>query len=138
MPELPDVVVYIEHLEARIVGQPLTRIRLASPFLVRSVDPPLRAAERKRVVGIRRLGKRIVWELEGDLFLVFHLMIAGRYHWKKRGAKPRAKTDLAAFHFEHGVLMLTEASPKKRASLHVVQGRGGLAEHQRGGLEVLE
>lgn len=138
MPELPDVVVYIEALDRFIGGRTIDSIQLRSPFLVRSVEPDLFEAESKRVLGFRRLGKRIVWELEDDLFLVFHLMIAGRFHWKKSGAKMRAKIDQAAFHFDSGALMLTEASKKKRASLHIVRGAAGLAEHHRGGLEPLE
>ena len=105
---------------------------------MRSVEPSLDSAVGRQVVGLRRLGKRIVWELEGDLFLVFHLMIAGRYHWKKPGVRPARKVDLAAFHFSSGTLMVTEASSKKRASLHVVSGEEGLIEHNPGGLEVLE
>jgi formamidopyrimidine-DNA glycosylase len=138
MPELPDVVVYIERLEPRIVGQPLQRVRLTSPFLVRSVDPPLRAAEGKRVVRLRRLGKRIVLELEGELFLVFHLMIAGRFHWRPRGAAVARRVGLAAFDFPTGTLLLTEAGTQKRASLYVVHGAPNLAAHDPGGLEVLD
>ena len=138
MPELPDILLYLDALERFVVGRRIERVELRSPFLVRTFEPVLNSAAGRKVLGLHRLGKRIVWELEGELFLVFHLMIAGRFHWKKPGAKPRAKADLAAFHFEHGTLMLTEASPKKRASLHVLQGAAGLAEHMRGGLEVLE
>ena len=138
MPELPDVVLYIEHLTARVVGQPLERVRLATPFLVRSVDPPLGEAEGRRVVGLRRLGKRIVFELEGELFLVFHLMIAGRFRWRPPGARVPGKVGLAAFEFPSGTLVLTEASSKKRASLHVVRGAAALAAHDAGGLEVLD
>jgi formamidopyrimidine-DNA glycosylase len=145
MPELPDIAVYIESLESRIVGQPLEGIRIASPFLLRSVDPPITDAENKRVLGLSRLGKQIVWELEGELFLVFHLMIAGRFRWltsqlveKKRGAKVGGKVALAAFDFPNGTLLLTEASTKKRASLHLVRGRSSLAQFNRGGLEVME
>lgn len=137
MPELPDILLYLSALGRFIVGHRIERVELRSPFLVRTIEPDLKSIEGRKVLGLRRLGKRIVWELDGDLFLVFHLMIAGRYHWRKPGARPRAKTDLAAFHFKHGVLMLTEASPKKRASLHVIEGVTGLAEHDRGGLEVL-
>ena len=138
MPELPDVAAYIVALEPRIMGQPLESVRLASPFLLRSVDPPLQEAEGRRVVGLRRFGKRIVFDLEGDLHLVLHLMIAGRLHWFA-GAVPFAKkTSLAAFDFPHGTLTLTESGSKKRASLHVVRGESALAEHARGGLEVLE
>ena len=138
MPELPDVVLYIEHLTARVVGQPLERVRLGTPFLVRSVDPPLGEAEGRRVVGLRRLGKRIVFELEGELFLVFHLMIAGRFQWRPPRARVPGKVGLAAFEFPPGTLVLTEASSKKRASLHVVRGAAGLAAHDAGGLEVLD
>lgn len=138
MPELPDILLYLSALERFIVARRIERVEVRSPFLVRTIEPDLTSIEGRKVLGLRRLGKRIVWELEGDLYLVFHLMIAGRYHWKKPGAKPRAKTDLAAFQYEHGVLMLTEASAKKRASLHVIQGAAGLAEHHRGGLEVLD
>jgi len=138
MPELPDVVVYIDHLTTRVVGQPFKRIRLATSFLVRSVDPPVGEAQGRRVVGLRRLGKRIVLELEGELFLVFHLMIAGRFHWRPPRARPPGKVGLAAFEFPSGTLVLTEASSRKRASLHVVRGAAGLAAHDAGGLEVLD
>jgi formamidopyrimidine-DNA glycosylase len=138
MPELPDITIYVESLESRIVGQPLERIRIASPFLLRSVDPPITEAENKRVLGLSRIGKQIVWELEGELFLVFHLMIAGRFHWKGRGAKVGGKVALAALDFPSGTLLLTEASTKKRASLHLVKGRSSLAQFNRGGLEVLD
>jgi formamidopyrimidine-DNA glycosylase len=137
MPELPDTIVYIEALTPRIVGQPLERARIVSPSLLRTVDPPLSAAEGSRVVGLRRLGKRIVWEMEGKIFLVFHLMIAGRFKWRPEGTKPPAKVSLASFHFPTGTLLLTEASPKHRASLHLVAGAAGLAAHDRGGLDVL-
>ncbi|HEX2253652.1 MAG TPA: DNA-formamidopyrimidine glycosylase family protein [Thermoanaerobaculia bacterium] len=137
MPELPEVVAYREALEARVVGQPLERVRLASPFLLRSVAPPLTAAEGRRVVGLARLGKRLVVELEEELFLVLHLMITGRLRWRERGAKLPGRNGLAAFDFPGGTLILTEAGSKKRASLHVVAGRGALAEHDPGGLEVL-
>ena len=138
MPELPDVVLYIEHLTARVLDQPLVRVRLGTPFLVRSVDPPLTEAVGRRVVGLRRVGKRIVFELEGDLFLVFHLMIAGRFHWRPPGARVPGKVGLAAFEFPTGTLMLTEASSKKRASLHVVRGAAAVAAFDAGGLEVLD
>jgi len=138
VPELPDVVVYIEHLTARVLDQPLVRVRLGTPFLVRSVDPPLTEAVGRRVVGLRRVGKRIVFELEGDLFLVFHLMIAGRFHWRPPGARVPGKVGLAAFEFPTGTLMLTEASSKKRASLHVVRGAAAVAAFDAGGLEVLD
>ena len=138
MPELPDVVVYIEALEARIAGARLERARVASPFLLRSVDPPLTDATGRRVTGLRRLGKRIVIGLEGDLFLVLHLMIAGRLHWKPAGAKLPGKIGLAAFDFSSGTLVLTEAGTKRRAALHLVRGEAGLREHDRRGLEVLD
>jgi formamidopyrimidine-DNA glycosylase len=138
MPELPDVVVYLECLRPRLVGQILEKVRLKSPFLLRSVDPPLPRAHGKRVVALRRLGKRIVFELDEGLFLVLHLMIAGRLHWKTRGANLPGKVGVAAFDFPSGTLVLTEAGTKKRASLHLVQGEDQLARHQPGGLEVLE
>src|SRR5258708_394197 len=138
MPELPDVVVYLECLQRRVVGQPLDKVRLSSPFLLRSVEPPLSQAEGKTIRGLRRLGKRLVFALDDELFLVLHLMIAGRLHWKERGAKPPGKIGLAAFDFPNGTLTLTEAGTKKRASLHIVQGEDRLAAHQPGGLEVLD
>src|SRR5215472_10071479 len=133
MPELPDVMLYLESLQRRVVGRTLDRVQLRSPFLLRSVEPPLASAEGKTVRGLRRLGKRIVLELDDDLFLVLHLMIAGRLHWKPAGAKPPGKLGLAAFDFPDGTLLLTEAGTKRRASLHVVRGEAGLARHQPGG-----
>lgn len=138
MPELPDVTVYLECLEPRVVGRRLERVRLASPFLLRSTDPPLRDAENRIVTGLRRLGKRLVLALEGELFLVLHLMIAGRLHWRPAGARPPRKLGLAAFAFPNGTLVLTEAGTRRRASLHVVAGENGLAALDPGGLEVLE
>jgi formamidopyrimidine-DNA glycosylase len=138
MPELPDVTIYVEALQARVVGQRLERVRLASPFVLRSVDPPLAAAHGRQVCGVRRLGKRIVLALDGDLFLVIHLMIAGRLRWERHGAKPPGKIGVAAFDFANGTLLLTEASPKKRAALHLVRGEAGLAAHDPHGLEVLD
>jgi formamidopyrimidine-DNA glycosylase len=138
MPELPDVTVYVECLKPRIVGQPLDRARVKSIFLVRTVDPPLKAAEGKRVTGVERLGKRVVVTLEDDLFLVFHLMIAGRFRWGAPGAGIQGKIGLAAFDFPEGTLLLTEASSRKRASLHVLKGRDALERHDPGGLEVLD
>jgi formamidopyrimidine-DNA glycosylase len=138
MPELPDVVVYLECLHPRIVGQTLQKVRLSSPFLLRSVDPPLAQAAGKTVRGLRRLGKRIVLELDDDLFLILHLMIAGRLRWKAPGAKPPGRIGLAAFDFPTGTLLLTEAGTTRRASLHLVQGVEQLAKHQPGGLEVLD
>ncbi|HTO89186.1 MAG TPA: DNA-formamidopyrimidine glycosylase family protein [Thermoanaerobaculia bacterium] len=137
MPELPDILAYLAALEPRVVGQRLEAIRLGSPFLLRSVEPPLRDAEGRSVLGLERIGKRVVLVLEGDLFLVLHLMIAGRLHWKQEGARVGARA-LAAFDFPGGTLLLTEAGSKKRASLHVVRGRSALAQFERGGLEVLE
>jgi formamidopyrimidine-DNA glycosylase len=137
VPELPDVVVYIERLVPRVVGQPLERVRLATPFLLRSVDPPLDDAHGRRVAAVRRLGKRIVLDLEGELHLVIHLMIAGRLHWRPPRARVPRKVGLAAFDFPAGTLVLTEASSKKRASLHLVRGAAALAAHDPGGLEVL-
>lgn len=138
MPELPDLTVYIEALTSRILSQPLQKISLASPFLLRSVDPPIAEAEGKKVRSLRRIGKQIVWELDGGLFLVFHLMIAGRFHWRKPGTKPPGKIGLASFHFSHGALVMTEASTKKRASLYLVNGKESLARFNRGGLEILD
>jgi formamidopyrimidine-DNA glycosylase len=138
MPELPDVVVYLESLRPRVEGQILERIRLLSPFLLRSVEPPIREVEGKKVLGLRRLGKRIVFALADDLFLILHLMIAGRLHWKAKGAKPPGKVGLAAFDFSTGTLTLTEAGSKRRASLSLVRGEADLARHDPGGLEVLD
>jgi formamidopyrimidine-DNA glycosylase len=138
MPELPDIVVYIEALRRRAVGAVLQRVRLASPFLLRSVEPPLSEVESKTVQGVRRLGKRIIFCLKDEMFLVLHLMIAGRLHWKAQGARPPGKIGLAAFEFSSGTLILTEAGTKKRASLHVIRGEAALAKHNPGGIEVLE
>ena len=138
MPELPDITVYIESLERRILGQPLLKVRLASPFLLRSVEPPLSEAEGRSVDTVSRLGKRIVLGLRGDLFLLLHLMIAGRLHWKKRGAAVPRRLGLAALDFPEGMLLLTEAGSRKRAALHLVRGEEGLEPFRRGGLEVLE
>jgi formamidopyrimidine-DNA glycosylase len=138
VPELPDVTVYIEALEKRIVGQPLEAVRIASPSLLKTARPPVRSAEGRKVVRLRRLGKRIAIGLEGDLWLVLHLMIAGRLHWRERGAKLARKIAHAGFDFPDGTLVLTEFGPKKRASLHVVEGEAGLAPHDPGGLEVLD
>ncbi len=138
MPELPDLTVYLDFLQANVVGQTLERIRLASPFVLRTADPPVSAFENKRVLGLRRMGKRLILELEDDLFLVIHLMIAGRFRWKERGAPITGKIGLAAFDFPNGTLLLTEASQKKRAALHLVRGEAALADFDRGGLEPLE
>jgi formamidopyrimidine-DNA glycosylase len=137
MPELPDIVVYAEALARRIVGQPLTGIRLINPFLLRTFDPPLDSAIGRQVVGIRRLGKRIVIELDNELFLVFHLMIAGRLRWLPPKAKLPGRITQAAFEFPDGLLAFTEAGTKRRASLHVVAGPDALAEHDPGGIDVL-
>src|SRR5258705_4608799 len=137
MPELPDITIYLEALAPRIVGQPLERARIVSPSLLRTVEPPLTAAVGRKVVGLRRIGKRIVWEMEGDLFLVFHVMIAGRFKWRPEGTRSPAKVGLASFDFPTGTLLLTEASTKKRASLYVVAGEAGLAAQDPGGLDVL-
>jgi formamidopyrimidine-DNA glycosylase len=138
MPELPDVVAYLAALAPRIVGRRLEAIRLGSPFLLRSTAPPIAEAEGRRVVGLERIGKRIVVVLEGELFLVLHLMIAGRLHWRKRGARVGGRGPLVALDFDDGALVLTEASKKKRASLHLVRGRPALDAFDRGGLEVLD
>src|ERR1700744_2834445 len=138
VPELPDIVVYIEALEKRILGQVLENIRLVSPFLLRTVDPPLLSAPGKRVLELRRIGKRIAIGLDDDLWLVLHLMIAGRLHWQKKGAKVSRPRGLAAFDFSSGTLVWTEAGSQKRASLHVVRGEAGLSALDPGGLEVLE
>ena len=137
MPELPDIAVYIEALEKRILGRRLLNVRVANPFLVRTFEPAIEDACDKQVLALRRLGKRIALGLADDLWLVLHLMIAGRLHWKEAGRKLAGKNQLAAFDFEHGCLTLTEAGSKRRASLFVVQGEAALAEHDRGGLEVL-
>lgn len=137
VPELPDIVVYLERLHPVLVGKPLTGIRLVSPFVLRSVDPPLSAATGRQVLALRRLGKRVVWTLEDDLHLVFHLMVAGRFHLRPRAAPVSRKTTLAAFDLPDATLLLTEASPKKRASLRLVRGEPALAALDPGGLEVL-
>jgi len=134
VPELPDVTVYVESIAARVAGQPLQGVRVASPFVVRTFDPPLSAASGRRVLEVRRLGKRIVFVLEGGLFLVIHLMIAGRFKWLERGAKIPGKVGLAALDFPPGTLVLTEAATKKRASIHLARA---LDEFQRGGIEPL-
>jgi formamidopyrimidine-DNA glycosylase len=138
MPELPDIALYLHALGPRVVGRRVEAVRLASPFLLRSIDPPLDAVRGRTIVGLLRLGKRIVFELEGELFLVFHLMIAGRFRWKPPRAPIPGKVGLLALDFEHGTLVLTEAGTKRQASLHVVAGRAPLTEHDRGGLDVLE
>jgi formamidopyrimidine-DNA glycosylase len=138
LPEYPDITLYIEHLRSRILNEPLEEVRLASPFFLRSVDVPIAAIRGKRIVGLRRLGKRIVFALEDDLFLVLHLMIAGRLRWRPRGTKPAGKIALATFDFPKGTLLVTEASSKKRASLYVIRGEDGLDAHDPGGLEIFD
>jgi formamidopyrimidine-DNA glycosylase len=138
VPELPDIVIYIEALEKRIVGQTLEGIRMVSPFLLRTVDPPLASAQGKRVRELRRVGKRIAIGMDDEIWLVLHLMIAGRLHWQKCGAKVSRPRGLAAFDFSNGTLVWTEAGSQKRASLHVVRGEAGLGALDPGGLEVLE
>ena len=137
VPELPDVTIYLEALQSRLLGRTLLKVRLASPFVLRTVDPSPRELEGKRVVELRRLGKRVVLRFEDDLFLVIHLMIAGRFRWLASGAKLPGKLGLAAFDFEEGTLILTEAGSKRRASLHIVRGEEALRVHDRGGLEPL-
>lgn len=138
MPEFPDITVYLDALQTRIVGQRLESVRIVSPFLLRSVTPPLDDASGRSVVGLRRLGKRICIGLDGDLWLVLHLMIAGRLHWKPRGAKVSPPRGLAAFDFANGSLLWTEAGSQKRASLHFVSGEAGLRSLDPGGLEVFD
>lgn len=137
MPELPDITAYLAALESRIVGRPLRAVRLASPFLLRTAQPPLSLANGRRVRELRRIGKRIAIGLEGDLWLVLHLMIAGRLHWRPPGAKLSGRNALAAFDFEDGTLVLTEAGTKRRASLHVAEGQAGLQALDPGGIDVL-
>jgi len=138
MPELPDIVVYIEALDRRIRGKPLERVRIASPFVLRTFDPPIAEARGRTVSSLLRIGKRIAIALEPDLFLVLHLMISGRLRWLDRGAKLPARLGLAAFDFPNGTLVLTEASTQKRASLHLVRGVDALDAFRRGGIEPLE
>jgi formamidopyrimidine-DNA glycosylase len=138
MPELPDLTVYLEHLEARTRGRVLRQVRVLNPFLLRTASPPVSAAQGRRVAGLRRLGKRVVFELEEKLFLVLHLMVAGRLRWLEGRAKAPARVTLAALEFDGGTLAFTEAGSKRRASLHVVQGEDALAALDPGGLEVLE
>ncbi|HEU5304307.1 MAG TPA: DNA-formamidopyrimidine glycosylase family protein, partial [Gemmatimonadales bacterium] len=137
MPELPDITLYLDRLAPRILHQSLLKVVIRSPFVLRSVEPPVSRIEGKQVVGLRRLGKRIVLELEEDLFLVFHLMIAGRLRGRPPGTRPSGKLGLAALEFPNGVLLLTEAGTKRRASVHVVEGEAGLVQFDRGGLEVM-
>ncbi len=138
MPELPDIDVYVETLATRIIEQTLAQIRVSKPFLVRSVDPPLSAAHNKKVVALKRIGKRIAIGLEDELWLIVHLMIAGRLHWRKDSVSIGGKQQLAAFDFSCGTLLLTEAGTRKRASLHLVRGLEALHAHDPGGVEPLE
>jgi formamidopyrimidine-DNA glycosylase len=138
MPELPDITAYITALEARVLGQPIRRVRLASPFLLRTVEPPLASAEGGVVKEIRRIGKRIAFGVDCKLWLVLHLMIAGRLHWRPVGARLSGRQNLAAFDFPNGSLVLTEAGSKRRASLHVVAGEEGLGSVDPGGIEIFE
>ncbi len=136
MPELPDIAVYVEHLQARLLGQVLRKVTLANPFILRTVEPPVVDAASRRVDGVRRLGKRIVLALEDERFLVIHLMIAGRLRWRDAGGKPPGKIALASFAFDAGLLYLTEAGTKRRASLHYVAGEAALAALDPGGIDV--
>lgn len=139
MPELPDIAVYIERLAPRVIGQVIDDVEIRNVFVLRTADPPITDIVGRRVAGLRRMGKRIVLAIEGDLFLVIHLMIAGRLRWRAPGTKPPGgKLALAALIFPEGTLFLTEAGSKRRASLHLVAGEGGLQEFERGGLEPLE
>src|SRR5712672_8771 len=137
MPELPDIAAYISALEPRIVGQPIERVRLTSPFLLRTVQPPITNVESRTVRELRRIGKRIAFGVDGDLWLVLHLMIAGRLHWRPTGAKLAGRNNLAAFDFPQGSLVLTEAGTKRRASLHVFEGEEALRSIDPGGIDVL-
>lgn len=138
VPELPDVIVYVESISSRIVNQPLVKLRLGNPFVLRSVDPAPSDLAGKRVIGVRRMGKRIVIGLEVDLFIVIHLMIAGRFKWLQAGAKLPGKMGLAAFDFPNGTLLLTEAGSKRRASIHIVRGEEAVRAHDPGGIEPLD
>ena len=138
MPELPNIAVYLEALAPRVLQQPLERLRIANPFLVRTPEPPIAVAEGRTVVALRRMGKRMVFALEGDLFLVLHLMTAGRLRWRDRGAAIPGKVGLAAFDFPTGSAILIEAGSKRQASLHVIAGPEHLASLDPGGLEVLD
>jgi formamidopyrimidine-DNA glycosylase len=138
MPELPDVVAYIEALNERVLNQPIQKVRIGSPFILRSFDPPISKVEGKKVMALRRVGKRIVFELEDELYLIVHLMIAGRFHWKPKGAKIARKYGQAALDFPNGTLLLTEAGTQKRASMSLVRGEAALQEHDPGGLEVFD
>jgi hypothetical protein len=133
VPELPDVQVYIEHLERRVAGRTLERVRLLNPFILRTAVPPIRSAEGRKVIGIRRIGKRIVFALDGGLFLVGHLMIAGRFRWLEGASKPPGRISLALLEFDNGTLVLTEAGTKRRASMHLVEGEDALLAMDPGG-----
>ncbi len=136
MPELPDIAAYISALEPRIIGEPIEHVRLASPFLLRTVEPPITSVEGRRIRELRRIGKRIAFGMEDDLWLVLHLMIAGRLHWRAAGAKLAGRNQLAAFDFPNGSLVLTEAGSRRRASLHVLKGEKSLREIDPGGIEI--
>jgi len=138
VPELPDITIYIEALASRVLSHTLEKLRLASPFVLRTVEPAPSDVAGKRIIGLRRLGKRIVFALEDDIFIVVHLMIAGRFKWLAKGAKPPGKVGLAAFDFDNGTLVLTEAGSKRRASIHLVRGEDALRALDPGGIEVLE
>jgi len=138
MPELPDIVVYIENLESRILGKTLKRVRLLNPFVLRTAVPPIMSVEGRKVVGLQRLGKRIAIGLDGDLFLVLHLMVAGRLRWLEGKARLPGRIALAAFDFDNGTLVFTEAGTKRRASIHLVQGEAAVSALHAGGMEVLE
>ena len=136
MPELPDILAYIEALEPRVIGRPLVRVRVATPFLIRTADPPLPTVEGRVVRNLRHIGKRIAFGVDGDLWLVLHLMIAGRLHWRSAGAKLSGRQNLAAFDFAEGSLVLTEAGTKRRAALHLIQGEAALQSLDPGGIDV--
>jgi formamidopyrimidine-DNA glycosylase len=138
VPELPDITVYIDCLRPRVIGHVLNRLIIKAPFLLRTFDPPIDAIEGRAITGVERLGKRVVFAFDNDCFAVLHLMIAGRLLWKPAKTLPKGKIDLAAIQFEHGTLLLTEASPKHRAALHVLRGREALLAHSRGGVEPLD
>jgi formamidopyrimidine-DNA glycosylase len=138
MPELPDVELYLHALQPRIVNRYLERVRLGNPFVVRTIEPPISVLEGRQIEDLRRLGKRLVFEFSDDLFMVLHLMIAGRLRWRERGATIPAKVGLAAFDFEEGTLLLTEAGARRQASIHIVNGSHALHAHDPGGIEVME
>lgn len=138
MPEYPDIIVYIERLEVLLNGQILENIRITNPFVLRTVDPPLDSIKGKEILGFERLGKRIIFVFQDELFLALHLMISGRLHWRKKGTKPQGKIGLAAFNFAEGTLLLNEAATQKRAAIHLIRGRAELAQFDKGGLEIFE